>query len=224
MKYGITVPTRYDDIIQPLLMSLKILSPQPRVVIVADGHERDYGYELAHYVGKSKHKFVYAAAANLGIQALDDLDVILLNDDISFDDKLVFQKLQAAAYFNERVGIVSPLIQGCVGQLRQRWWEHKHYWPANTDLLYVDVLCFPCVYLRRAMINEIGLLDEKFINYGGDDDDYSARARKAGWRLAVMRDAVVVHGDGSRATNDGVGKSWSQSYFRRYPTIFTGAK
>ena len=46
---------------------------------------------------------------------------------------------------------------------------------------------------RRAVLDELNGLDEKFRHPGGDDPDLSARVRAAGHRLEFVRDAVVEH-------------------------------
>jgi GT2 family glycosyltransferase len=48
--------------------------------------------------------------------------------------------------------------------------------------------------IRRAVIDQIGLLDERFIGYGWEDVDFCRRAVTAGWNIACTGDAVVKHG------------------------------
>ena len=64
------------------------------------------------------------------------------------------------------------------------------------------MLAFVCVYIPRTVINEIGLLDERFgINAGGpgargyglEDDDFCWRVRQAGMKLGVQNDVLVNH-------------------------------
>ncbi len=63
-------------------------------------------------------------------------------------------------------------------------------------------LSFACVWLRRKMIDEVGLLDERFTGYGCEDDDYCRRAREAGWKLGVTGSVAVEHGfGGTNATS-----------------------
>ena len=49
-----------------------------------------------------------------------------------------------------------------------------------------------CAVLRRKMVDEIGLLDERFTCYG-NDFDYSDRIKHAGWKTAVAPNCFVYH-------------------------------
>src|SRR5205085_1716312 len=50
-----------------------------------------------------------------------------------------------------------------------------------------------CYMIRREVIDRIGIFDEQnFANYG-EENDYSIRARQAGYRLVVATDAYVFH-------------------------------
>lgn len=53
---------------------------------------------------------------------------------------------------------------------------------------------FICVYIPRSTIDRVGLLDERFTDYGGEDDDYCYRVRKAGLKIGVYDGCVVDHG------------------------------
>jgi GT2 family glycosyltransferase len=219
MRYGIVVPNRFEDVIQRLLSSLAMLSPAPRVVVVADGHDRSYGYELVSY--RQPH-FVFARAANKGIRALGNLDVALINDDTWFTDASVLNRLEEFAYSGDRLGIVSPLILGCAGNRLQRYHERARWWRTAEPYKILDphpdeFLCFPFIYLKRAMLDEIGLMNESFTGYGRDDVDLCNRARLAGWRMGILASAIVGHGDGSPDLDSGWGRSWSTSYRRRWP-------
>jgi len=59
--------------------------------------------------------------------------------------------------------------------------------PAQSDWLLGAFL-----FLRRAMLEELGGLDEGYRLYG-DDIDIAYRARQAGWDRWYVPDAVVVH-------------------------------
>lgn len=56
----------------------------------------------------------------------------------------------------------------------------------------MDFVTFACVLLRREMIDEIGLLDERF-EFFYEDIDYCMRAREASWKVFYEPKSVVYH-------------------------------
>lgn len=56
------------------------------------------------------------------------------------------------------------------------------------------MVCFLCVYIPRTTLQRVGLLDERYITYGLDDDDYSFEVRKAGLKIGVHDACYVDHG------------------------------
>src|SRR5262249_12280783 len=50
-----------------------------------------------------------------------------------------------------------------------------------------------CLLIRRAVLDQIGLLDERFGIGCFEDDDFCLRAVRAGWKAVVARDAFVHH-------------------------------
>jgi GT2 family glycosyltransferase len=58
-----------------------------------------------------------------------------------------------------------------------------------------DWTSFCCALIRREVMQEIGVLDEKYFLYF-DDVDYCRSARNAGWEITHVPEAVVVHYEG----------------------------
>jgi GT2 family glycosyltransferase len=131
--------------------------------------------------------FVFARNANAGIQAAAPSDVLLLNDDTRL---LSYGGLQAMARsLGERpdIGLCSAAIRGVVGNSRQM--------PAAGDGLRLEpeTLAFVAVFIPRRVFDRLGPLDERFVGYGWDDNDYCARARAAGLLLAVADCCIFDH-------------------------------
>lgn len=49
-----------------------------------------------------------------------------------------------------------------------------------------------CLVLRRAILDQVGLMDEQFFMYD-EDMDWCLRTRNAGWELYLLPDATVIH-------------------------------
>jgi GT2 family glycosyltransferase len=217
MSISIVIPNRYDDVIQPLLNSMRRyhVNDGIRTIIVADGHDRSYGFEMVKYTDP---EFIFAKSANTGIRVCDPDDVLLVNDDIRFMHRYTVETFAKILDSDPTIGVLSPLIVGLVGNPLQMYYLRDKIWPIHPYIMYNmgGPLCFPCICLKREMLNQIGLFDESFLSfkkYGGEDVEMCVRAQKAGWKEAVTSMIMVKHGEGSR---DMVrGKDWSLSFSRR---------
>ncbi|OXM86354.1 glycosyltransferase [Paenibacillus rigui] len=50
-----------------------------------------------------------------------------------------------------------------------------------------------CMLFKRSAMDQIGLLDERFTPGNYEDDDYSLRLRRAGYKLMLCRDSFIHH-------------------------------
>ena len=219
--FTVVIPHKYEDVIQPLLASIKRKLPKEGlhtpIVFVADGHDRNYGFKSVPY---NESHFSFSRAVNIGIRSSGEFsDIILLNDDCVILEWNFFERLAQLAYAHEKIGILSPLVVGCVGNPLQRWYERDQFWTPDRDFIDVpspNPVCFPCVYIKRIVFNTAGMMNEWIASYGRDDDDMCERARAAGWRTTVTQRLIVQHGDGSADLGSGRGTSWNASFMRRY--------
>ena len=70
-------------------------------------------------------------------------------------------------------------------------WDHGY----NRE---VDALSGACLMVRRAAVEQVGLLDENFFLYG-EDLDWCYRFKKAGWKVFYCSEAEIIH-IGSQST------------------------
>ncbi|HHH53358.1 MAG TPA: glycosyltransferase [Bacteroidetes bacterium] len=56
----------------------------------------------------------------------------------------------------------------------------------------VDVLCGAFMFVRRSILNEVGLLDEDFFMYG-EDIDFSYRIKQAGYKIIYLPETKIIH-------------------------------
>jgi N-acetylglucosaminyl-diphospho-decaprenol L-rhamnosyltransferase len=75
---------------------------------------------------------------------------------------------------------------------------------APAETAEVDWCDGACMLLRREALETVGLLDEQYFLYT-EELDWCFAARRAGWRVAVVPDAVVWHHRGQSSTNTGTG-------------------
>jgi GT2 family glycosyltransferase len=75
-----------------------------------------------------------------------------------------------------------------------------------------------CMLIRRAVVEQIGYLDERFFAYQ-EDADYCLRARQAGWQVYYAPEAQIFHFGsmgGSRVQPYRSIFAWHKSYFLYY--------
>jgi hypothetical protein len=67
----------------------------------------------------------------------------------------------------------------------------------------VDSVVFACAYIKREVINKVGLLNEDYISYF-EDTDYCFKAAEAGYRTVCCGSVTVIHHENISTTINGV--------------------
>lgn len=127
----------------------------------------------------------FTKTVNEGLRQTTTEDVCILNDDVTWFPYGWLSALRAGLYANGRYGIAGPGGKSATAPARNG--KLGMY-----GLEECRQLPFWCVLLRRAMIDEIGILDERFIHYASDNE-YCARALKHGWRCVWVRGVWLRH-------------------------------
>ena len=131
--------------------------------------------------------FVFARNINKGIRAAGTDDVIVLNDDALLNTPAGFTHMARQSTIFSDYGMLAASCDN-VGNPNQFRRAVDGVRPEPR------MVCFVCVYIPRSTIDLVGLLDERFVGYGLDDDDYSMRVRNAGLKLGVYDGCYVDHG------------------------------
>lgn len=183
MAFSIVIPSRNADKLEAVVTRIREMGETARIIVADSGLQRHP--RGCMYVDTAL-PFVFARACNDAIRLAGNDDILLLNDDALLETPRGFTKLAEVAAAHPEHGLISPAIDW-IGNLNQN--DH-----GARDLRQEPrMLCFTCVFVKRAVIEQIGLLDERYTNYGVDDDDYSWRARNAGWKLGVYDPVKVNH-------------------------------
>lgn len=149
----------------------------------------------------------YAGNNNIGLRAAlaRGADwMFVLNDDVIVAPDCV-ARLVAAAEGEAGVGLVGPMvyhfdepgvIQSAGGRLDRRW-RATHIARNQPDrgqfaTRAVDWLSGCALLVRRTVVEEVGLLDERFFLYW-EETDWCLRARRKGWRVLHVPGAKVWH-------------------------------
>jgi GT2 family glycosyltransferase len=180
----------------------------------------------------------FAANANRGLRAADpDRDVVLLNADVVAREHWL-ESLQYGAYAGDDVGIVGGKLLYPDGRIQhagvQRnlgapvWFDHRFrfkpasHGPANITVPVLAVTG-ACMYVRREVLDAIGLLDERY-PMAYEDVDWCLRAWQAGWRVLYFPAATLDHHESvTRGTELGERELVSQTAFwERWQEFFDG--
>jgi len=199
------------------LDSIRARTDEPYQLIVVDNASTDGTREYLRslegvIVVENAENRGFPAGVNQGIRVAKGRQVLLLNNDCIVTTGWL-RRLLDALHGDPVVGLVGPSSNNVSGgqqvpaNYRDAGSIDGFAWDWGADhgheCMDVDRLVGFCLLIDRAVIDRIGLLDERFGIGCFEDDDYCRRAIKAGFRLIHARGAFVHH-YGSR-TFRGVG-------------------
>ncbi len=149
----------------------------------------------------------FAANVNRGLRASDpERDVVVLNSDIEALPNWL-ECLQYAAYRYDDDGIVGAQLQYPDGRIqfggtvrnrdRPEWFDHRYRgkpatWGPACQASPALAITGACMYVRRELIERVGLLDERYA-MAYEDVDWCLRAWQAGFRVEYFPSAQLVH-------------------------------
>lgn len=193
------------------LDSLRVQTLRDFEVILVDNASSDgsVGFVKENYpevkIIKNQRNLGYGGGNNAGIKVSRGKYVVLLNNDTKVDPQWL-QKLVEAAQKDETIGMCASKIlnyyhpgiidnagllmyRDGIGRGRGRLEKDTGQYNSEEEVFFPS----GCAGLyRRAMLDEIGPLDEDFFLYV-EDVDIGLRGRLAGWRCVYVPDAVVYH-------------------------------
>jgi len=143
----------------------------------------------------------YAAGCNQGIQAALGKYLVLLNNDTVVTPEWLSGLLECHSS-HPLAGIVGPLTNSASGiqvvpgpdveeelELYSRSFRAAHRFRRVPSRRIVGF----CMLFRRALVGEIGLLDEQFGSGNYEDDDFCLRSAVAGYQNLVAADVYIHH-------------------------------
>jgi GT2 family glycosyltransferase/acetyltransferase-like isoleucine patch superfamily enzyme/cytochrome c-type biogenesis protein CcmH/NrfG/glycosyltransferase involved in cell wall biosynthesis len=220
------------------LQSIENHTPQPYELILVDNGSTDNTLDyLQKYaddhsnvqVIANKENLGFAAGNNQGLAVAKGNYVLMLNNDTVVAKGWLGRMLAVFERYPE-VGIVGPVSNNVSGpqQVREasyrtlkdmpsfaKKWSAEH---VGKSLEYQRVVGF-CLLAKRAVIDRIGGLDEKFGSGNFEDDDFCLRAAAAGYKARIALDAFIHH-TGSQ-TFKGAGINYQQSLLRNWEIFKT---
>lgn len=202
---------------QQCLESLRKNTRVPHEVIVVDNGSSDgtadrlRGQADVRLVENGENRG-FPAAANQGLRAARGEFLLLLNNDVVVPAGWL-ERLAEALRQRGELGLVGPSTN-CISGPQEIPVPYGEVSPGHVDvgaleafagevarrigggagrLEKVERLVGFCLLFRRAVLDKVGLLDERFGTGNFEDDDFCRRAAGAGFGAAIVRDAFVHH-------------------------------
>jgi GT2 family glycosyltransferase len=169
----------------------------------------------------------FAAACNIGIRASSGKYPVLLNPDTLLDPGCL-KKLYDFMDANSKTGIAGPRVMNTDGTVQPTCRVIPDYsniifarkspitalWPGNPGASRYMLQGLPedksspgpalagvCLILRREMLEQTGLLDERYFMYL-EDIDLCLRASQKGWQVVYVPKARLIHHWGKSSEQD----------------------
>ena len=146
----------------------------------------------------------FVGGNNAGIRA-STRDVVLLNNDTEIIQADWLARMQELACSSADIGIVGCRLVNAEGDLVHAgtympvpsFWGQEYPGDEKDIGQYVrdrevDGVIAACVYIKRELIEKIGLLDEDYFSYF-EDTDYCLKARESGYRVFCCGGVTVKH-------------------------------
>jgi len=176
--------------------------------------------EFAHrpnvFMLRNEENLGFVCSVNRGMSLHADRDVVLLNSDTEVANDWL-DRLLGCAYSQTDIGTVTPFSNNATICSYPVFCADNPM-PSGIDLGGLDKLfkqvnegkCVEiptavgfCMYIKRACLDSVGLFDAKCFGRGyGEENDFSRRAVRAGWRNVLCGDTFVFHAGGVSFRNE----------------------
>ncbi|HRC26266.1 MAG TPA: glycosyltransferase family 2 protein [Alphaproteobacteria bacterium] len=176
----------------------------------------------------------FAAGNNVALRRVDTPYVMLLNSD-AFLQAGALRRLVDLMEANPKVGVVGPRVLNPDGTDQ----DYPFRFPSILEMIRRAVAGaqFPargrdphepitlprihgcCLMTRKAVLDAVGLLDERFWMYD-EDVDWCLRAGAAGWVLWLVPDATVIHLGGQTSGRSPSGRR-AEKTVRKFNPLMT---
>lgn len=196
------------DFTQRCLNSIQEWTDLPfQLILIDNGSEKETAWYLAQQKGalliRNEKNLGYSRAINQGIRAGEGECVLFLNNDTIVTWRWL-ENLLACLLQDEKNAMVGPLTNGVAYPRQQydlefdtltRLYSFARYFNQRDPRFWFEVeyLSGFCLLVRREVLKEVGLLDERFGLALQEDYDLCRRVQQAGYRTVCAGDTFVYH-------------------------------
>ena len=179
-------------------------------IILVDNNSDEKTQKILKEIKNDKIKLIlnranlgFAKGNNIGIKnSLGDY-IILLNNDTVVTKGWMFNLIKTLEK-DKSIGAVGPITNYAANEAQistsykdiLEMHDFANYYTCqNTNIINdeIEMLIMFCFCMRREMVTQIGYLDENFGVGMFEDDDYSYRIKKEGYKLACTKDVFIHH-------------------------------
>jgi len=155
----------------------------------------------------------FAKANNQGMGIADGEYVVFLNNDVVLTEGWL-ERMISCAESDPAAGIVGPVTNHAVGEqvvdksiefneqdinrfACMQLLKNAGYWFETHRIIGF------CMLMKREVIENVGMLDERFGPGGYEDYDFCLRVKQAGYKILVASDVFIYHigGEGYKKNN-----------------------
>ncbi|WP_346895285.1 glycosyltransferase [Clostridium sp. UBA7503] len=201
-------------------------------IIVVDNNSKDGTVEWLKEqkdikVIYNKENLGFPKGCNQGINIANGEEILLLNNDTIVAPGWL-ENLKECLYSSEYIGAVGPVTNSCPNyqsipisyasveemiEFAEKYnYSEPKKWEERLRLIGY------CMLIKKEVIDKVGLLDEIFTPGNFEDDDYSLRMRKAGYKLMLCKNSFIHH-FGS-ASFEKISKEFSELLIRNRKKFF----
>lgn len=187
-------------------------------IIVVDNHSEDNSVELIKsefpdvMLIENDENLGFARANNQAIKIAGGNYILLLNNDTVVTNTYCFDRMIELMEKNPQIGILgckllypNGTLQSCGESFPSVWEIFKSQilftktWKrlgknkqGDNHFKKVDFVCGACLMTRKEILDQVGLLKEKYFMYG-EDVEFCYRVHNAGYDVGVLTDESIIH-------------------------------
>lgn len=190
-----------------------------------------YGFKLIEMPSRNS----YAKAVNAGLKVAAGKYVLLLNNDVVFQQPGWLQRMLKTAEAARNIGIVGCRLLYPDGTIQHAGgillpgerYEHLYRgqqgdYPKARLIYDATAVTGALMLIKREVLADVGFLCEDYL-LSYEDVDFCLRARRAGWRVVYCGTAAAVHDEGSTRGRHREDKpdEWYEEELRSHVTFWT---
>lgn len=208
MKTSIIILTHNQlDITKQCLNSIRKHTPEAIELIIVDNNSTDG--TVAYLQKQTDLKTIFneknlgfAKGCNQGFGVATGDNILFLNNDTVVTENWLGNMLRLL-HSNAKIGLVGPVTNYISGPQQipvtyksldglELFAQNHCKWHAGSFTRVMRLVGF-CLLIKREVLEEIGLFDERFGFGNYEDDDLCLRAAIQGWQLFIALDSFIHH-------------------------------